>query len=301
MSSSATAVNTENDEILEDDTDAPVSFVDYVGETGETIMEVEISANSENHVPNVDFDAAQLQMYELQTLDMTATSAQLIPNNDNQTTVTSEESDEDNGDLNAEDSGDSDYVPESEDDDDHAYHNDDDDRNDNTQDDDVDDNNADNEDDDNNDGPPPKKRIRKSHDKMQRDQDQHGMKEPCPGTCSKKCTANIDQTRRQEIWASFWSLEYNQRKQWLYHTIDKSTKASTKGEHVSRRDYTYKYRFSDSNGTTHCVCKTFFLTTLGFDKKNDKAVTTALKTANAAITSRNDARGRHEPKNKIDR
>ena len=111
----------------------------------------------------------------------------------------------------------------------------------------------------------PRKRIRTSQDRLTRDQTKYPLRD-CKTeeeTCKKQCMQLISHDRRKEIWASFWNLNYNERKNWLLHNVKRVT--------------------------------------LGFDKKNDKAVTTALRCPIGSVISKADRRGTHEPSNKIDR
>ncbi|GFR65341.1 CAI-1 autoinducer sensor kinase/phosphatase CqsS [Elysia marginata] len=86
-----------------------------------------------------------------------------------------------------------------------------------------------------------------------------------------------------------------------------SVKQEVSSRHVvttdSRRSYCYSLRRSvESGGGTKAVCKVLFLTTLGYVEKNDSAVMRILKSAPVeSVCPAPDQRGRHEPKNKIDR
>ena len=111
----------------------------------------------------------------------------------------------------------------------------------------------------------------------------------------------IPQARREEIWNSYWNMSYNERKQWMFHNVERTERGRSTKEHVSRRTCTYVYRLTDAEGVSHTVCKDFFLATLGYDRKNDKAVVTAFRTDPGAVTPHRDKRGKHEPANKKDR
>lgn len=67
------------------------------------------------------------------------------------------------------------------------------------------------------------------------------------------------------------------------------------------RTLSIQYQLGDQRGEIVRVCKPFFLTTLGFKPKNDKALLTLLrKTENNVITPEPEKRGHKSPKNKID-
>ena len=58
----------------------------------------------------------------------------------------------------------------------------------------------------------------------------------------------------------------------------------------------------ESGGGLNAVCKLFYLTTLGYNEKSDFAVMRILHSAPVESTSPvADKRGKHEPKNKLDR
>ncbi|KAK4883794.1 hypothetical protein RN001_000065 [Aquatica leii] len=67
-----------------------------------------------------------------------------------------------------------------------------------------------------------------------------------------------------------------------------------------RRNNSYNYMLKNKNGTSHSVCKIFFLTTLGFNRNNVKVVRTALLNAKKSVVPVADMRCTKEPHNKID-
>ena len=68
----------------------------------------------------------------------------------------------------------------------------------------------------------------------------------------------------------------------------------------SKRINSFKYYLRDEKGTKHNVCKTFFLSTLGFHGKNDRFVTTVMKSPNDTVYVQDTKRGKHPPANKKD-
>ena len=69
----------------------------------------------------------------------------------------------------------------------------------------------------------------------------------------------------------------------------------------SRRKSTFQYNIMNSNGIKVPVCKTFFLSTLGFKPNNDTAVMNCLsEIKDHRPVAFIDKRGKHEPRHKID-
>ena len=144
-----------------------------------------------------------------------------------------------------------------------------------------------------------RKRSVTRHEKYLRDTNKHPIRESCD--CRMKCRQNIDESRRGDIWNAYWSMDYDQRKKWLFESIEKmEKKRCIAGDHESRRDKTFKYKMKDANGLSQTVCKSFFLSTLGYKKNNDQAVMTAFQHRGSVIPSE-DRRGRHNKKTKFDR
>lgn len=75
-------------------------------------------------------------------------------------------------------------------------------------------------------------------------------------------------------------------------------KVFCEGEEKKNRSKTIKYFFSNESGEKIAVCRVFFLTTLGYNKTNEKVVRNAVKNGNAVVPS--DGRGHSDKKFKID-
>lgn len=146
----------------------------------------------------------------------------------------------------------------------------------------------------------PQKRARTQTQRIHNAKAKHPMKQGCQ-KCAKDCSQHISQEKREEIWRSYWDLSYNEQKQWLFHNIKRGEIGRSTTKHVSRRDASYTYTLKDSGGVAHVVCKTFFLETLGYHRKNDKPVVTALRNAAEVVSPSTDRRGRHRPANKLNR
>ena len=127
----------------------------------------------------------------------------------------------------------------------------------------------------------------------------HPMRDPCVG-CKYDCSHNFDNSRRSAIWSSFWSQDYVGRKNWIYHTVERKPKKRKTAGDRSKRQLSFVYYLCNDDGVKIQVCKTFFLSTLGFHSKNDRFITTVMKTAKEAVFTSDSKRGKHPPANKKD-
>ena len=127
----------------------------------------------------------------------------------------------------------------------------------------------------------------------------HPMHDPCEG-CKYDCSHNFDNSRRSAIWSSFWSQDYVGRKNWIFHTVERKPKKRKTAGDRSKRQFSFTYYLCNDDGVKIQVCKTFFLSTLGFHSKNDRFITTVMKTAKEAIFTSDSKRGKHPPANKKD-
>lgn len=84
--------------------------------------------------------------------------------------------------------------------------------------------------------------------------------------------------------------------------LPKSRSTVTVGELGPKRDMTYLYKLNNSEGVEQHVCKSFFLKTLGYHEKNDRIISTVMKSTPVTdISAKQDARGHHPNATKIDR
>ncbi|KAK6181875.1 hypothetical protein SNE40_009653 [Patella caerulea] len=123
----------------------------------------------------------------------------------------------------------------------------------------------------------------------------------CAPTCKTCCSTHLPLNRRTEIRQKYWAMKYDERRKWLFHCIERHEKkrVTTKD---SRRHMTYIYRLKDDTGKWQNVCKSFFLTTLGYYPKNDKIITTVMKKSRLSdLSPPPDQRGKQTPPNKIAR
>lgn len=115
------------------------------------------------------------------------------------------------------------------------------------------------------------------------------LKPPCEN-CIRKCASKISQVRRQNINNEYWSLDWVSKRRFVLTNSEKV--AVLRKHHDSSRKHTFHYFCTDENGTKIQVCKTFFLTTLGYEKTNDKAIMNALTTSEDHLTVKTDMRGK---------
>jgi hypothetical protein len=107
--------------------------------------------------------------------------------------------------------------------------------------------------------PTGRKRLRLQVERIEKEHEKQPITDSCSeANCRRKCTSKIPKERREVIWKSYWSLDYNQRKTWLFHNVERAEKVKpTTGAHVSRRNLTFTYKLKDSEGQKQSVCKTF--------------------------------------------
>nr|CAD7455740.1 unnamed protein product [Timema tahoe] len=122
----------------------------------------------------------------------------------------------------------------------------------------------------------------------------HGVHQPCEN-CRKKCVTKITQERRVDINKQFWDLGWMERRVFI---LNNSTRAEVKRHRgtkdIRKRTNSFNYYLKDQKGERHGVCKTFFLTTLGFSKHNDTVLHNVLcKTEPGSIVPKPDMRGKH--------
>lgn len=128
---------------------------------------------------------------------------------------------------------------------------------------------------------------------------QHPVREGCGIKCKRQCGSHFDDQQRETINAEFWAMNYNSQRSFILHSTRRLSAA--RRQPGSRRSLTFEYFLVSPDGDT-TVCKTFFLTTLGFAPNNDQMVMTALHcTTIDSIVPAADQRGRALSAAKIDR
>lgn len=132
----------------------------------------------------------------------------------------------------------------------------------------------------------------------------HGVKKGCGELCPRKCFQKITEDRRKFLNSEFWKMtDEKERKAYILHHVSsalvKQRTTVVVGDN-HRRNKSYTYTLNDENGTSHNVCKIFFLTTLGFSVNNDRIVRTSLLNAENSVAPVPSKRCARQPHNKID-
>nr|CAI5839643.1 unnamed protein product [Callosobruchus analis] len=143
----------------------------------------------------------------------------------------------------------------------------------------------------------------KAHAKRQQVLRNRYVRPGCGGLCKISCIEKINQERRVVLNEHFWRMDWTLQKSFLLSHCGKSDvkRRTTKGI-SSQRTMTLKYKLPDVNGVNHQVCKIFFLTILGYNKKNDGVVFRVFNTtSHQSIIPSIDRRGRHPSTKKFDR
>lgn len=126
------------------------------------------------------------------------------------------------------------------------------------------------------------------------------MGKPCGPMCRQKCTNKLSENRRLQIFQAYWTMSNADKRLVIFHTISQSQTQRPSSNFPSRRNRSFKYHLNDDNGQAQGVCKTFFLTTLGYHAKNDRLISSVVgKSTPSTLTPPQDRRGRHAPSNKL--
>lgn len=110
------------------------------------------------------------------------------------------------------------------------------------------------------------KTIQKSSKKLKKNLDKYYIRPPCHNLCKKLCSLSFSEDKRQSIHADYWSMGWESRGLFLKGLVQTNECAKTNIMTKKKRYVTHKYHFFN-NGLKIEVCKTFFLSTLGYDKK----------------------------------
>ncbi|CAH0547120.1 unnamed protein product [Brassicogethes aeneus] len=137
-------------------------------------------------------------------------------------------------------------------------------------------------------------RREKSMKKMKR---KHNVLEGCGETCRKKCRQNIIHERRIDINKQFWNMNRHDQKNFVMGCIV-TGRIKRKTVEESRRLSTNKYYLKNEEGQSIPICKTFFLTTLGYKKSNDKIIESIMEKNKSIVTPKKDKRRGKSPPNK---
>lgn len=131
---------------------------------------------------------------------------------------------------------------------------------------------------------------------------QHPVLPPCSKDCFRKCTEKFSEERRQQINDEYWTHSWEGRHLYVKQASDCRTVLRKTGD---RKNQSFALRLRDANNSLVQVCRTFFLTTLGYTKTNNSVLKKALDPTwkgNENSTIYKDLRGKHTNRwNAIDR
>ena len=110
--------------------------------------------------------------------------------------------------------------------------------------------------------------------------------------CAYRCTENLTETERQEVFDRFWGMQdWQTQSQWLIGAMERvPIKRKKKGRRSDKRTTSYIYKL---NGKV--VCQQTFLAALDIEKSRLKYLRST-KAKGGFVSP--DKRGRHEPSNK---
>lgn len=142
-------------------------------------------------------------------------------------------------------------------------------------------------------------RLRKT---VKQNKEKHQLKPPCKDSCKKVCKKKISAVRRETLNKEFWNQDWTARRLFVLHTTTKNdvkrrTKNVLSGD--SRRNKTINFCLKDESGKVHQVCKTFYLSTLGYTSHNDTIIKLVSNASNISVEK--DKRGLHPKHKKVDR
>lgn len=145
-----------------------------------------------------------------------------------------------------------------------------------------------------------KTKLERKEEQARKQREKHYIRPGCV-VCHRRCKALFNKDHRTSINTQYWSMNWQERRIFVSSNVDVHDVKRRRGSAESARKRTFKY-FLKSGGTKHEVCKTFFLSTLGYDPKNDRVITNVLaKQDPMNIVPSGDKRGKHTKTPRIDR
>lgn len=138
--------------------------------------------------------------------------------------------------------------------------------------------------------------------------DSHPVLPPCPAICKKQCFIKIDEEQRQQLNKDYWNLSWTERHMFVKGSIEQTiVKRRTidvpSEDSKLRRNHSNSFLLKNKKGSLISVCRTFFLTTLGYTKNNNTIIKTSIsynKNSSNSLTVR-DNRGTHSNRRSVDR
>ena len=129
--------------------------------------------------------------------------------------------------------------------------------------------------------------------KKNKHEHKHPLLDKC--SCKRSCIDKLPEVQRKNIHTSFWELEYNEQKIWVFqHVIQSSPKQANPNNSGTAQKAVREYWMPSAKGEQVTVCKHMFMSTLGYTA--DKFITTALNTTTNFGVTAADKRGKHKPK-----
>lgn len=126
------------------------------------------------------------------------------------------------------------------------------------------------------------------------------MGKPCGVSCRKRCNTRISEDRRKEVFSSYMQMSSMGKRSFIFYHVSQHNPKRPTTSGPTRRGKSLTYTISDEFGEEQDVCKTFFLTTLGYHPKNDRLITTVISNSTPFTQMPpEDRRGKHEPHNKL--
>lgn len=108
--------------------------------------------------------------------------------------------------------------------------------------------------------------------KKQLKQEMHHVR----GSCKHDDCNSINSGRSLAINTEFWKMGYSERYTFGIHTIHRSEIKQRRKNTRPVKNNNFQYFLRSETGEMKCVCKVFYLTTLGFSKANDSFTKTAI-------------------------
>lgn len=148
----------------------------------------------------------------------------------------------------------------------------------------------------------PTERAQKQIKKLK---DDHSTHDPCDNKCRYKCSTKFSEDWRNQCNTEFWNKNFSERRNFIVLCATKLPVKRRRSDSEKKQN-SFRYFFNDTEGERIRVCKTFFLTTLGFSKENNSVVYDSLTTIDKSIMTgmascSTDKRGKHPNRTKIDR
>lgn len=104
----------------------------------------------------------------------------------------------------------------------------------------------------------------------------HKVLPGCGNDCNRKCSDSFTEMRRIMLNEDFNNMEETEKKSFILLSTRRTIKAKNTVCSESRRKNSVGYFFKTDDGDNKQVCKTFYLTTLGFNKTNDRMIQNAI-------------------------